>query len=259
MMRFFTFAVPCLLLLSFAACSDSEYEELDTEAFGYDYFPLELGRSYYYEVDSVVFREGVASVLRDSSTTLVREDVVDTLRDNTGQLLYRVERFERPNEQEEWRISSVLTMSRTPDRAFRTEDNLRFIKLPFPVKTGTRWDGNRFLPEEVQFEGSSKRVDIFKEWSYEVVSAGRPDTVNGRQYEEVATVQMADFESIIEIRRAVEKYARGIGLIYRELEILDTQCGFCCNGDIGGACQSLPWEEKGENGFVVRQRLVEYR
>lgn len=234
-------------------------EEIDTDSFGYDYYPLEIGRSYIYELDSIVFRQGTGNeVLSDSSRTLVRELIADTLRDNTGALLYRIERYERPDEQSPWQIRKVLTAARNNTQALRTEDNLRFVKLVFPLRAGREWDGNIFLPGQVNFEGSSTTVDIFKGWEkYEVLAVGESDTVAGQRYQEVATIRQAEFDSGLELRSAVEKYAGNIGLIYREWRILDTQCNLCCGG-FGPECLALSWEEKAEDGFILRQRLLRF-
>lgn len=254
--------LPLILFLGFTVltgCSDSTIEEIDTDSFGYDYYPLEIGRSYIYEVDSIVFRQGTGNeVLSDSSRTLVRELIADTLHDNTGALLYRIERYERPDEQSSWQIRKVFTAARNNTQALRTEDNLRFIKLVFPLRVGREWDGNIFLPGQVNFEGSSTTVDIFKGWEkYEVLAVGEPDTVAGQHYQEVAAIRQAAFDSGLELRSAVEKYAGNIGLIYREWRILDTQCNLCCGG-FGPECLALSWEEKAEDGFILRQRLLRF-
>jgi len=250
--------LPFLLgLLFFSACNKSEIEAPGGE-YGYAYFPLEVGREYIYEVDSIVFREGPSAPVADSSRTLVLERIVDTLLDNTGATLYRIERFERKSNEEAWRIKSVGTAARSHRQAFRTEDNLRFIKLVFPLRAGEQWNGKRYIPDGVYYEGSSRPVDLFKGWSSEVLSVDAPLSIGDLSFDAVATIALADSENAIEYRYATEQYARDVGLIYREWIILDTQCRFCCGGDIGAPCQALPWTEKAENGFILRQRLIAF-
>ncbi len=249
--------LPAFGLLLLLGCNQSEVEEL-TGDYGYEYYPLEVGREYLYEVDSVIFREGPSGPVADSSRTLVLERIVDTLTDNTGATLYRVERYERRSPAEPWQIRKVTTAARSARQAFRTEDNLRFVALVFPLRTGVEWDGNRYIPDGVFFEGSSRPVDLFKGWRSEVQSVDVPGSVGNLAFDAVSTVSLANAENAIEYRRATEQYARGVGLIYREWTVLDTQCRYCCGGDIGAACQALPWEEKAENGFILRQRLLDY-
>ena len=240
-----------------ATCDKSETETLNLD-YGYDYFPLEPGREYVYEVDSIVFQETVGGIRPDTSRTFLMERVVDSLLDGAGETVYRIERLERRNAEDPWTVKNIWTASRNARQAFRTEDNLRFIKLIFPVKTGLNWDGNAFVPEGIEYTGSSRLVEIYKGWDYNLLSVDEPATVGNMSFDRVATVSLADFESIIEYRYAIEQYARGVGLIYREMFIADTQCTFCCGGDTGAACQGLSWEDKAEHGFILRHRLISY-
>ncbi len=88
---------------------------------------------------------------------------------------------------------------------------------------------------------------MFKGWEYQVLEAGVPDTISGTPFPQVATIRQANMENFIELRFAREKYARGTGLIERELQILDTQ----------QITDTIPWEEKAEKGFILYQRLIE--
>lgn len=243
-----------VLSLFFQSCRKSETEDLTTD-FGYQYFPLETGLEYIYRVDSIVFREGVDRVLADTNRIFFRELITDSLPDRT----FRIERYESLTAEGPWRIAKVFTAARTDRQAFRIEDNLRFVKLIFPLREGVQWDGNRFLPGIINFEGSSRDVNIFKEWNYRVSAVEVPETVAGQSYPAVTTIQQADFETNIDLRRAVEKYAKNVGLVSREWFILDTQCQFCCNGDIGETCRSTPWDERAETGFILRQELLSFQ
>lgn len=247
-----------LTLLLLSTCAKPATETVDLN-YGYDYYPLAVGRSWTYEVDSILYREGRGEVVADSTRTLVREVVTDSLPDNTGQVLYTIERYERRRTEDPWTIRAVWTASRSGQQAFRTEDNLRFIKLVFPVRAGREWNGNAYLPVGLTFPLGSRQVEVFKEWRSSLSEVGRPAKVGDLRFDDVATVELADFETAIELRRAVEQYARGVGLVYREWMIFDTQCTFCCSGDIGAACQAIPWRERVENGLLLRQRLIDYQ
>ena len=255
-----------LFILAFAfflACNKREVEDTRIEDFGYDYFPLEVGRSWEYEVDSIIYDPAVGGTAVDSFRTFIREVVADTLLDNTGEALYRVERYYRRNDTLPWQAERVLTLSRDEQRATRVEDNLRFTKLVFPVRAGKFWDGNAFFDELRFVFVAGESVQMFKGWQYRILEAGAPATVGSLEFEEVVTVQNADnryLNNFLELRLATEQYARGVGLVYRELNIWDTLCRDCCGGNTeDGVCQSLPWEEKVEKGFSVRQRLIRYQ
>ncbi|MEL6865958.1 MAG: hypothetical protein AAFP19_16145, partial [Bacteroidota bacterium] len=70
---------------------------------------------------------------------------------------------------------------------------------------------------------------------------------NGMMFDSVATIYQADNENAIELRYSIEKYARNIGLVYREMRILDTQ-----------AIVDDPWEEKAQKGFIIRQQITRH-
>ena len=259
---------PCTFLLIIAstfffACNKSEIEDTGIDDFGYDYFPLEVGRSWEYEVDSIIYDPAVGGTAIDSFRTFIRESVADTLLDNAGEVLYRVERYNRRSDTLPWQIETVLTLSRNEQRATRTEDNLRFTKLVFPVKAGKYWDGNAFFDASRPVFVAGETVQMFKGWQYRILEAGVTATIGGLEFDEVVTVQNADnryLGNFLELRLATEQYARGVGLAYRELYILDTSCQVCCSGNTeDGLCESLPWEERAEKGFRLRQRLIRYQ
>ncbi len=245
------------------SCNKSETEGPVIDDFGYDFFPLEVGRSWEYEVDSVIYDPAVGGTAVDSSRAYIRELIADTLHDNTGQIWYRVERYYRRSDTLAWQVEKVLTLSRDEQRATRMEDNLRFTKLVFPVEAGKSWNGNAFFDDTRTVFVAGESISMFRNWQYRILEAGVPATINGMEFNDVIIIQNADnryLNNFLELRLATEQYARNIGLIFREVHIWDTSCQVCCGGNTeDGVCQSLPWEERVEKGFSVRQRLIRYQ
>lgn len=237
-------------------CDSSEPENFEVD-FGYEYFPLDVGIFRIYEVDSIIYDPAINGTRVDSSTTLIRDLIAEALTDETGQMQFRVERSERKSEAEPWRNTKTFTLAREERRALWTEDNLRFVKMPFPLKTGARWNGNAFFDPLVIIPVAGESIQMFKDWESEVIGIGESAQVGDLSFSDVTTIRLADSQNLIELRQATERYARDVGLIYREYSILDTQCEVCCRGDFG-ACGELPWEEKAEKGFIMRQRLIEF-
>ncbi|HQU60246.1 MAG TPA: hypothetical protein PLU64_13665 [Saprospiraceae bacterium] len=241
------------------ACSNREVEDITID-YGYDYFPLEVGRFWVYQADSITYDPALGGTAIDSFRTFIREVVADTLLDNTGAVLYRIERYERQADTLPWQIRKVFTLSRDEQRAYRTEDNLRFIKLTFPLRTGQSWNGNVFFDPFTKVLVKGESIEMFKSWDYKILTQGEPLQLGGLHFDEVATVQNADSRNnAIEFRVATEQYAKGVGLVSRYLDILDTECRVCCNGDTGDECQALPWEERAEKGFRLYQQLITYQ
>ncbi len=248
-----TLSLFLLVVLLFSCSDEKEDFELDM---GHDYFPLEIGQNRYYEADSLTFRPAPAGIQVDSQHYFIREEVVDTFRDAGDELRYRIHRYERASEALPWRLRKALAASRTDRQAILLEDNLPFVKLIFPLRTGQSWDGNRlFADEDLRLRVAGEVLEVFKEWHSEAVEVGSPSNAGSQIYDDVATVLHANFETVVDIRRVEERYARGVGLVYREMLILDSQCQACCGGDTG-FCQSLSWRERAEAGFILRQWLT---
>ena len=43
---------------------------------------------------------------------------------------------------------------------------------------------------------------------------------------------------------------KNVGLIFKEMKILDTQCIIDCEGQ--------PWEQKAEKGFILRMEIISH-
>ena len=242
------FIVPCLFAALFLAACKETPDDYETDL-GLEYFPLQVGKFIEYEVDSTIYDpNGDTTVF--SSKTLVKEEIIDTLTDNNGNVLYKIEHFERAADSLPWGIKKVLTAAVQDNQAIRTEDNLRFIKLTFPVKKGSSWNGNIHFDESLIVTVAGETLEMFKGWGYRTQQVNEPATVGGFQFDETTTVEEADNENLIELRKSLAIYAKGIGLVYRELWILDTQCIDDCVGK--------PWEEKAEKGFILKQTILKH-
>ncbi|GJM32453.1 MAG: hypothetical protein DHS20C18_14540 [Saprospiraceae bacterium] len=244
-----------LVLLLNNACKE---ELAPASDFGYEYYPLDIGRYWEYRQDTVIFDPDIGMVRKDSSSSFVREEIVDTLRDNTGALLYRLEHYERAADSLPWQINGVYTLGRNEQQAIRTEDNLRFIKLVFPPNIFKQWNGNASFDEFLEVSVAGESVEMFKGWSYSITNSDTTLQLGDFSFDKVVKVQPSDYESFIELRSVQEYYAPEVGLVYRELWILDTQCEYCCNFN-GDLCDMFSWDEKAEAGFILRQQLIDYQ
>ncbi|MEM1220626.1 MAG: hypothetical protein AAGH79_17015 [Bacteroidota bacterium] len=236
----------CLSILSLWSCDPTP--DPFQPYFQEDYYPLAIGRSWTYQMDSVVYTPTGDSVAYLRSNQL-REVVVDTFTDGTGTLQYRIEQFTRPDDTSIWESRQVLSAWLEDQRAFRNENNLTFIKAIFPPEEFQRWDGNSLIDPNTEIRVGGELVVMFKGWDYETQAVGATENVGSQSYEEVLTIVPSLNENLIELREVEEKYARGVGLVYRKLRILDSQ-----NID-----PSLSWEERAEQGFILMQTLIEFQ
>lgn len=236
----------CWILLGFLSlsCSVQETEEYSIDR-AYDYFPLRLGETRLFALDSLVFDPAPSGTRIDSTRTYVMEILRDTLRDLSGNPYYRIERYERKDSVAPWKLNRVATERLDGQRLVRTEDNLPLVKMVFPPSFGLTWNALVFAGENRKVEVAGETLEMFKGWSPRMEEFDAPFSYAGRTYASTLGINVADFDSKIELRRIKERYAKEVGLVYRELYILDTQCI--------AACQNQPWEKKAEKGFILRE------
>jgi hypothetical protein len=248
------------LIISLIINACSKRTTLDPEPYDesqLEYFPLEIGKYVVYQIDSIIydFAPG-GGIARDSFRVFAREIVADTLRDQTGQLLYTIERWERKSDTANWLLKSITTASRTATQAIRTEDNFRFLKLIFPLDRRSEWDGNIWIDETREIEIAGERVRPFTNWNYEVDSIDVHAFVGQFAFDSTLLVTEADDTNIIERRLSRVRYAKHIGVVQREQWILDSQ--YCNQAPPPADCETRPWELKAEKGYILRQTIVEF-
>ncbi|MFK8105180.1 MAG: hypothetical protein AB8G15_21890 [Saprospiraceae bacterium] len=238
----------CLALGLLVSCNENtNTEELNVDM-GLEYFPLTVGKYIVYQLDSITYDITASGTIRDTVQGFLKEEIIDTSFNNLGAVVAVIQRSVKADWADAWEVKDIWQASIVDNQAQKVEENLRFIKLVFPATAGTTWNGNIFIPDDLDIAIAGERIDFFKNWSYEIESVGKAEIIGGKNFEEVATVFQADNENLIELRYSMEKYAKNVGLVYRELKILDTQ-------DINS---TEPWEVKAKNGLILRQELLEH-
>ena len=179
---------------------------------------------------------------------MCEKKITQRFEDVEGEEFYRLERSVRRDLADPWQIADVWLVSRDDEGAYRTEENLRFIKLVFPLTENRTWDHNAFIDDQMFITiAGGETIQMFRNWQSSVETLTSTQNVEGEEFNEVAVVIHVDDENVIERRYVEEQYAKGIGLIYREMLILDTQ----------NTTSTGTWREKAEEGFIVRQQLIQ--
>ena len=247
MNRIFSVLILLSYFLVFSCNENTNKIELNLD-YGYEYFPLEIGKYRTYQMDSLIFDTTAQGVEVDTTRSYIREMYIDTLLDNEGRLTYLVERSYKREWSDLWRVVDIWQELKTERQAERIEENLRFIKMTFPLIEGNVWNGNLFIDESTAIPIAGEPVEVFKNWSSEVDELGSSLTMGNFNFEDVATLFQADNENNIELRYSMEQYARHVGLIYRNMRILDTQY----------INETLPWDRKAQKGFIMEMRLLDH-
>ncbi len=218
----------------------------------YDFSPLDSGKYIIYQVDSILYDEYNESV--DTLSYQVKYEYSRMEGDAADEPIYRLNYSHRSDSSQNWQLMQVFAAKNTDNQFQLVEDNQRLIKLVYPIEEGGAWNGLPFIRRDTSIEIRGGSINLYKDWDefrYEQVYASQ--IIGGVVYDSTITVIQVDKTNNIERRYSRECYAKGIGLIEKEMWILDTQCG----GDIA-SCIGTPWEEKAEKGFILRARILSH-
>jgi len=221
-----------LIALAFTGCkkeTDTMISDLPS-----DYFNLAPGKYILYDLDSTVFTNYGQN---DTVIHYQAKDVVDTLiTDNLNRDAWRVIRYLRAAEstnEADWIPNLTYTIIPGRQNVEIVENNLRYLKVQLPVSTGFSWRGNSSLPSSPYqsiFEFSNDE-DI-QDWEYNYESTGETADINDQLYPHTVSItQVADsvnvpidYPEVFAYRNYWnEKYAKGIGLVFREVSMWEYQ------------------------------------
>jgi hypothetical protein len=211
-MRLFTVII---LLVVAGVSSCKKTEELKTPTIN-DYYPLAVGKSITYNLDSSIF---INFGQKDTVVHYQAQDVVDAqVTDNVGRPAFRVIRSLRRTPSDAWQINSSYLVVPTQASLEVVEDNNRFIKLRLPVRDGFSWKGNSYV-------NTSDDLSFMDNWDYTYDSTNVPLTLGSLSFD--STLKVAQHDEFAgqdpsipgtvygEQIFAEEKYAKGVGLIYK--------------------------------------------
>jgi hypothetical protein len=231
----------CLLLT--IGCGSETQDVVPTPS-KRSYFPLTLGNEFTYQSDSIYIGNGGA--IRDTFSGQILEIVKDTFRSADNELLYLLERFFRRIDDDQWSRTNSWVAGINDDYAFRTEENLKFVKLVFPPVLGAKWDANRFFNENQKIQVGNEILVIYQSWRSSVESIEEKFSFNDQEYPAIQ-VSVVDINNSTVLQRKVnEWYADGLGLVRKEMTILD-----------GETLSGSGWTPK--KGFIHSLRLIDFK
>lgn len=231
----FTFFLFCCVLL--ASCDKDEQVNID---FGREFYPVNSGNWISYEVDSIKYSDiDYPNIIIDTVHFFIKEEIDSAYTDNENRQTYRIVRWKKDNEADDWEVSRVWSLTPLNERIEKVEDDLRFIKLVFPVKENETWLGNIFIQAVDEYE-------YLKTWEYQYKQLNQSLMLNGQSFDSTVTVKQLDQENLIEKFYSAEVYARNVGMIYKEQAFLYKQ------HDLGST-----WDNP-ERGLRVIYQITDY-
>ena len=249
-MKIFTYALAAFFALLFITACREETEEIIPIT--YEYSPLDSGKYIIYQVDSILYNDYDRTV--DTHTYFMLYQYGREELDAKGEPFSRYEQYVKIEASDEWRLAQVFAIKNANYQLQVIQDNQRIIALSYPIVQGKSWDGLSYIRRDTSIEIPGGNINLYKDWdNFSYTETELPFQINGLTFEKTTLVTQVDKINNIERRYSIERYAKGVGLIEKEMWILDTQC----NGNIAN-CLTLPWEQKAEKGFILRQRIIEH-
>lgn len=201
------------MFISVVSCKKNKTE--DPPDVGYDYAPTTVGKYVVYDVDSTVYDGFFDDTIYNKYR--IKEKIEGNITDNEGRPALKMVRYIKKYnpalsyDNIPWTIKDVWTCIKTNTTYEVVEEDVRFTKLIFPVKEDATWKGNAY--------------NTLDDWDYEYIYKDKSETINGTYFENVLYVEQKDDKqkNVIHREYYIEKYAKGVGLVYREIKDLKSK------------------------------------
>ena len=180
---------------------------------GGNFFYPNISKSIVYDVEDTQYElTGKFTV----KTYQLKEVNALTFKDTDGKDALRIERYRRENDSQKWAIDSIFIIKKEIDKALKTENNVTYVKISFPIKEGLKWNGNAY---------NSLGND-----TYELKKVNQSFQINGQKFDNTFSVIQQNDSTLVDLKRRIEVYAERIGLIYQD----KTNVLYCNSGDCLG-------------------------
>jgi len=221
-----------LAIITTSLFSCNEKEEFVTDSIQ-DYYPTVVGKYITYRVDSMVFTNFGRNT--EIHKYQIKHVIESQFIDNAGRTAYRVFTYIRDTAGlQTWQpAGNTINITPLEYQLEVMENNLRIIKVHAPFTNGFSWKGNRYLPNSpYESAYNFSNDDNMEDWDYYYDGEPASFSYLNMNYTDVLSVEEVDESFNVPITvptayaarsRAVEKYAKSIGPVYREYELWEYQ------------------------------------
>jgi hypothetical protein len=182
-------------------CDDEPANKIDDSAF----FPLQTDQYQIYTVEQNIYSE----INPDESLVYeLKMEVVDSFQNLGGDYSFVIHRSTRPTANDLWQFLDTWSAQVSVSQAIRSEGNISYVALAFPLFSDKEWNGNAFntLEEDVyriQSKGGLYQLDT------------------GLEFEDVLVVNQEDKVDELLRDQREEVYAPNVGLIYKKSIVIN--------------------------------------
>ena len=193
----------------------------------YDYLPASVGHSVTYDVDSIGYNYivGDTQIVTNVHYQL-REVILDSGNSvclyQPGVTCYGVAEYKRYDTTQPFPSNYLYWYFYLNKSTYVTNyQDLAFENFTFPPITGNTWLGNSLLPANDTIQDT---YQPYAGWVYTYTSVNVPNTVNGHHFDSTAVVSdVNDTTNLVNDVFCTEIYARHVGLVFRQFEVITKQ------------------------------------
>ena len=207
---------------------------------GYGYAPETIGKYIVYDVDSTVYDDFKHDTIYYKYR--IKEKLAEAITDNQGRPAIKMIRYVKKYNPAKsydligWTVKDVWNYTKTNTTLEVVEENERITKLVFPVKTDVVWNGNA--------------QNTLGEMDFKYLFTDQIHVVNGTTFDRVLCVEQKDdkHKNVIHRQYYIEKYAKEVGLVYREITDLYSNT----------VVANVPVEQRIEKGIIYKLTYVSH-
>ena len=226
------------LVVLIVSCSRREPAPLPAVT---DYFPLQTRHYSIFLVDSTVITQNVSTTYHYQLQTVL----TDSFPNSEGGYTYVMQRSKRSDSTSAWTSMESWSLRATPYEAVVNEGNVAYLKIVGPPGNGVAWNGNAY-----NVNGGTEKcpdADTFTCDIYEITGFMKAFTAgNGLSFQNTMTVDQNDDEDLTQKDVRSEVYAKGVGLVSRQMNVLE-YCTVNCTED-----------QFVDTGLIYTQTIIAY-
>ena len=219
MKNLYIYIIISIAVFAFVSCDKKEDTQANEYYTGKEYFPLRTGDTLIYKITEI--RIDKESDVNDTVEYFVMETVESTFVDNNGDIAYRIEEYHKNLYDEQWIIHKVFSAKVTQNTAEKYKDNIKVIKLKFPIKLNYQWDGNIY--NEYRITKERENTGNGKDSLFNITKINHKYENEFIKLDSCLTVTQYYNESLIGKNLVYEIYSAGIGLVCCEKMFMDAQ------------------------------------
>ncbi|NMD01214.1 MAG: hypothetical protein GYA62_16030 [Bacteroidales bacterium] len=217
--------ITILTFVLFYACK--EKENVVPEPIDKSYYPMNVNDETIYFVEYINIDNPIS--LYDTQRYYLKERIESTYNDETGNPIYRIERYKRSDTLSNWDLIDVWLSQYYENQAHKVEENIRYVKLVFPVAKGLKWNGNAMNTLDAQ--------------TYEIDTLDK----SWKNFDSTLVVVQQNKQTLIDKYLDYERFAKHKGLVEKIFVHISQAY----------VIQNVPIENRIVRGEIYKQTVVE--